>query len=217
MKKNILLILLSSVLLTGCTFSDIFPWGKKDDESGQKTTENPNEKGPKNPYTATILTSGESFFGDGTNINNTGKFDELKDYFNNQLENSVSFTSATGDRLVGRAYDGVNYLQIGSSGGAGSLVLTSNKKIYSVEANVFCYIKWNSTDGIWIIDSWSHFINGDVDVDLTYNTDDGNGGTVLPTVHSVTKNYLEGTNSISFSSRDGRVLVQSLRITWDLG
>lgn len=228
MKKKILLLPLLSLVLAGCSFEDLMFWKKKDQDTDQKEdSEKENDPGketePDDPgtvdpelqtYTATISTSGTEFataFSAGSHFDTDEKKENLKDYFDNQLEYQNLITSISCDNLHSQKFNSVTYWQFGSGSGVGTFTWNSDVKIYSVEATVLCYAKYDDYHEIYNIDSWSHFLIGDVDQDLTYDTQEG---TKIPEEVLVSKSYNSGTKSFTLGSQYGRVFVRELKITW---
>ena len=171
MKKNILLMLLSSVLLAGCSISDILPWGKKDNESEQKTPENSEENTGgnenldelKNPFTLTINYSGSylpsewtdpGVVCDSTLLSSDTQNERLRNATNAQVNNSNLLSELFFTKLNTAYGDGDSLvLQIGTGDPAknkfnfGTFIWTSVKKIYRVDISAQCYTKTlGSTD-----------------------------------------------------------------------
>lgn len=161
MKKNILLILLSSALLASCSFSDIISFGKKDNDSSSKEPENQenndNKEQDKNTQSKTV-----NFYGSylpsewtdpGINLDSTlascsSANDLLIGAVNPQVNDSSQLSELFFTNLHAGYYETSGLvLQLGSgqvSKGnytSGTLVWTSVKKIKKVEVVGQCYTK----------------------------------------------------------------------------
>ena len=99
-------------------------------------------------------------------------------------------------------------MQFGSGNGIGAFALQSDTKIYKVSVKVLCYAKYDSYHEIYNIDFWSHFLINDQDNDMTYD------GATQPSVMTFEKTFSSGTNTINLSSKDGRVFLKEMTITW---
>lgn len=240
MKKNILLVLLSAALLTSCEFDITLQrfFGKKENETEQQqnqngsnqnsqekpqeieeTSNNSNGNNQQNPpenipdegYTAKILTSGSDFaskFSAGSHFDNEKKQSALKEFLSSQLQYSGLISDLSCTNLHTQAFKNITYLQFGSGKGVGALSITSGVKIYKVQVKVLCYAKYNDTDQITNIDSWSHFYIDNQDNDLTYD------GKTDPTVMTFEKSFDSGVNSFNLASKDGRVYLKEMSVTW---
>ena len=241
MKKNVLLILLSAFMLTGCEldlgfikFGSYDNTEQKEDQNNQNSQEKPDENqnssgnngsstgdntgGDKpeltNEYTAIVATSGTAFaakFSGGSHFDTQSKVDTLKDFFKGQLEYNGLISSLACTNLHSQAFNDYTYLQFGSGSGSGALAWTSSVDILKVEVTALCYAKYDSYHKMYNIDSWSHFLINDFDTDLTYDTQEG---TKIPEEVSFSKTFESGTKSFSLVSKDGRVFVKQLKITF---
>ena len=220
MKKKLLLLTIACLFLTGCEFLDFFkkqdnsqtPGNTVNTENSEESPGNPEESPEESTDTKTFFTSGTDFFGEGTNFTttSTAKNGELLSYINDQMSDGNPFTAISCDTLSGRPWDGINFLQFGSSSNPnGVLQLTSSKKISSIEVEVMCYVKhYNST---YNIENDSHFHVDDSDFDLSF---DSHGGTTVPSLVKFTKTYSTAVNSFTFSSSVHRVFLKYFKVTW---
>ena len=236
MKKNILLVLLSAALLAGCEFDvtlqKFFGSKKSEEETTQKEEENngnsqenqgnSGENGNQNNnqnqppeiddsgYTATLVTSGSGFsstFSAGSHFDTAQKQAQLLEYLCSQLEYTGLIEGLGCTNLHSQTYQ-ETYLQFGSGNGVGALAITSNVKIYKVEVKVLCYAKYDDYHNILNVDSWSHFYINDQDNDMTYD------GQSAPSVMSFEKVFDSGVDTVTLASKDGRVFLKEMRITW---
>ena len=237
MKKNILLVLLSAALLAGCEFDvtlqKFFGSKKSEEETIQKEEEN-NENSQENQgnsgengnqnnnqnqppeiddsgYTATLVTSGSGFsstFSAGSHFDTAQKQAQLLDYLSSQLEYTGLIEGLSCTNLHTQEFDDVTYMQFGSQKGVGALGITSGLKIYKVEVKVLCFAKYDSYHNITNIDSSAHFFINDQDNDMSYD------GSSNPSVMSFEKSFDEGVDIVTFASKDGRVFLKEMTITW---
>lgn len=163
-------------------------------------------------YTETIMSSGVAFatnFKDGNHFDTETHKEELAQYFYDQVEYENLITKVETDNLHARKFNSNTYLQFGSGSNAvGSFKWISKEKIYKVEFKVCCYAKEDTYHEIVNIDSWSHIAIDSTDYDLTYD------GKTLPEMKTFSKEYPEGVTSFTLSSSMGRVLMESMTITW---
>ena len=238
MKKNLLLILLSSVLLVGCDFN-LPSLKNKEKENTANQNENCNtqhqqqESGGNTEtedkdelleeYTATLVTHGEYFnenFKEGTNFNSSAvsKVEELRTYLENPLEFEDLFTSLTCDYCATRKVEGDTYLQIGTGSYAkskfneGKLVFGSKVKIYRVKITAFNYSNpYNDPQTGQLVpnvDAACHLKLDDIDLNMELASSE------TPTAKVVEKSYGEGTTSFTLKATSGRVLIKEMTITW---
>ena len=237
MKKNALVFLLSAILLSGCDLSFDFinkqqaeqtsqnsqettkdeqnpvaETGETNNGASENTTQEPQpEPIGQNDYTGTISTSGTNFekmFSSGSHFDTTEKVETLTNHIKGQLRYSDLVKNITCTNLHTQEYNDVTYLQFGSGKGIGALAFESDIKIYKVEVKVLCFAKYDSTHQITNIDSWSHFLINDQDNDMTYD------GKTNPSVMTFEKTFEEGVNSFTLASKDGRVYLKEMSITW---
>lgn len=235
MKKNILLIVLSSVLLAGCSLSDIFPWGKKDNEPKQDT--------PKNLTSKTINFYGsylyEGWTTQGVNMDSTmlscdDQNERLRALTSAQVDNNSSLLSELFfTKLNTGYYDYVNSTDLAITIGtgdpsknkfqSGTFVWTSVKKIYTIEVTAKCYEK-----GEYTLDSNAHLsleagtkgsdveysrpITDSIKDDYSFEAVDG-----AAIYKTYSKTYEKGIDRFCLTSKKGRVVIQSLKIFWELG
>lgn len=163
-------------------------------------------------YTETIMSSGVTFvasFKDGYHFDTEQHKQDLAQYFYDQVEYENLITNVETDNLHARKFNSITYLQFGSGSNAiGSFKWTSKEKIYKVEFKVCCYAKEDDYDRVVNIDNWSHIAIDSTDYDLTYD------GKTLPEMKTFSKEYPEGVTSFTLSSSMGRVLMESMTITW---
>ena len=224
MKKKLLFIPLFGMLLAGCSFDDLMFWKKsntdtnqtnKEDQKpkeGEKEPENPEGEGQEGLKSFVIKTYGTDFDGilnDGGHISD--RSDEFTTFLVNQSSSYNAITSVETENLHAREWNGDLYLQYGSGAEAiGYLTLNFTNKVYKIEAKVLCYSKTfipgGQTEPITNVDSWSHFsINGS-DNELSY--DEEKGIEIFTFPYELTS----GTNSITFASSMGRVLMKEFKI-----
>ena len=237
MKKKLIFLQLLSFLLAGCSINDLKFWEKSKEpvqEGGTKDGDNVTPGGDdQNPdggeqqpsggsedtpqelvdgeYTGTASTSGDTFetkFHSGTHFDNASKIETLTNHIKGQLKYTNLVKSITCTNLHTQEFEGVTYLQFGSGQGSGALAFQSEVKIYKVEVEVLCFAKYDSTHEITNIDSWSHFLINDQDNDMTYD------GKTNPSVMTFEKTFEEGVNSFTLASKDGRVYLKEMSITW---
>ena len=220
MKKNILLIPLLATLMCGCTVNNLMFWKSKQEEQSQNdqnssgNTDN-NDGNPSGQtqegHTVTIQTSGTDFvsrFSAGSHIDTDAKQTALKEYFQSQLQNTDLIKSVACTNLHSQEWDNNTYLQFGSGTGSGAIAIESNLKIYKVSVKVLCFAKYDSYHEITNIDSWSHFLINDQDNDMTYD------GQSNPSVMSFENTFESGVNTFTLASKDGRVFLKEMTITW---
>ena len=238
MKKKLLFLPLIGLLLSGCSFDDLMFWkksnestqkdeekntdGNKTDDGGNKDDEeqqpsdgeeeqiSPQEIGDEE-YSGTVLTSGENFsikFPSGSHFDTSSKVETLTNHVKGQLKYTNLVKSISCTNLHTLAFEDVTYLEFGSGNGSGALAFESDVKIYKVEVKVLCYAKYDSYHKITNIDSWSHFLINDQDNDMTYD------GKTNPSVMTFEKSFEEGVNSFTLASKDGRVFMKEMSITW---
>lgn len=236
MKKNILLVLLSASLLAGCNLDlgfikvgDNSNNQTENQQNNENSQEKPQENGNNNNnsnennnnqqspelidesgYTATLSTSGSSFasqFSPGSHFDTEQKRANLKEYLSSQLQYSELINTIACTNLHSQTYQ-ETYLQFGSGTGVGALAITSNVKIYKVEVKVLCFAKYDDYHNILNVDSWSHFYINDQDNDMTYD------GQSAPSVMSFEKSFESGIDTVTLASKDGRVFLKEMTITW---
>lgn len=240
MKKNILLILLSSALLASCSFSDIISFGKKDNDSNKESENqenNDNKERDENTQSKTI-----NFYGSylpsawtktGVNMDSTllscsSANDLLIGAVNSQVNDSNQLSELFFTNLhVGYYETSGLVLQLGSGQvPKGTLVWTSVKKIKKVEVIGQCYTKPEGA-----ADTTAHMTieAGGKGTDVTENNN-----YQRPITNSTTKDmfelksgenpsykmepneYEEGINRFCLTSLGGRMFLKSLTITWEL-
>lgn len=199
MKKNILILLLASFALCGCD-------NNNEQEQGQTKPELTGE------YTKEILTSGEVFTekfpSSGYQFNSEENIEDLRGYFDSQIEYENLVTSIQVSSLQSRNGYDTNYLQVGSASLAGSLKWNSDVFIYKVAVKACCYSKYDLYNQVTNTDSTAHVKINDSDYDLE--------GSVEPTFKTFEKEFNEGVNSFTISSlaNSSRFFVKSITITW---
>ena len=251
MKKNILLILLSAALMTGCNVdlgfikigggktSELTTEEKQDqnnENSQEKPQENQNTDGnkpedqsqnqdPPKPalegeYTVEILFTGSAFKAifpkDGNNIDNKEHAENKKklfDYCSSYLEKDGLLESFSCTKLNTAIYGSSTILTIGTGYYAkdmfnpGTLTWNSKVSIYKVEIKAQAYFKENSYSGN-VIDYPAHVLIDTDDHSLEVESESELA------LQTFSKEYAEGTKSFSINSTGGRVLLESLKITW---
>lgn len=225
MKKNILLIPVLATLMCGCTVDDLMFWKQKEAEQSQNeekssgnTGQNENQGQQNQPqelghndYTVSLQTSGSGFvakFPAGSHFDTSAKQESLKGYLESQLQYANLIKSVACTNLHSQAWYNETYLQFGSGSGSGALAFQSDVKIYKVSVKVLCYAKYDSYHQITNIDSWSHFLINDQDNDMTYD------GQSNPSVMSFENTFESGVNTFTLASKDGRVFLKEVSITW---
>ena len=243
MKKNILVVLLSSALLAGCEFdlNSIKFWEKKsaDPETEQKqeekdpnSQENPvenenndkpegGEQGgneqqnpPANEYTATILTSGSNFA--------------------SEFSDRTQFGTATGTENLRTFIAG----QLENNDLLSDIECTTMQALNYKDSRILQIGSGSATGSF----TWESNIKKIYKVEATvccytkYNDNDNiwvtdywshflidsddhdltYDGSTEPEMKSFSKIYENGTNSFSFFSQDGRVFIKEMKITWRL-
>lgn len=238
MKKNLLLLLLSSSLLVGCDFK-LFNSNSKPDNTNQNTEDHKDEQHTDDggntgddtggnteteekeellqEYTATIKTSGTdltSNFGDRVQFDNSNyshNGESLMEYFDGFLEYLDLIKSLTFTGYVQTLdADLGSHLCLGSSKNSGSMTWTSIVKIYKVQFTVVNYYKSYSYTGNSgiTVDNNAHFLIDSDDHSLEL------AAGVTPVYSTFSKEYSEGTSSFTIASSGGRVLIKEMTITW---
>lgn len=232
MKKKLLFFPLLGLMLSGCSVDDLMFWKQKEDETkenketpsqqenqskpadgqGTNTDGGSGDKPVQGEFSATILTSGSVFaeaFTDRTQFTGNTGAEKLETYLKSQLSNKSYLTEFSCDTSQAITYKDTRILQIGSSSANGFFTWTSqNVLIYSVEATVMTYTKYDTTNEIWRTDTETHFKIDEVDEALTVN--DSNE----PVEHIVKKDYEDGTTQFTLAQTGGRAFVKQIKITW---
>lgn len=162
-------------------------------------------------YTATIdfhSSKYASLFPEGTNFDNSKKFEELLEYIDEQLDYYDLINELTLVKGQSRKVNSVTYLQIGTGSGDGSLKWSCKEKIYSIEVKAMAYSKYNDYGGVWNVDRNAHIKVAGQDFSLEVPT----GEPEIVTLDPVT--FEEGVTDFTISSSGGRVLVSEMKITW---
>jgi len=230
-------------MLSGCKFTDwvgnIFHPNKNQEE---KNKDDNGIKNLKNPYTATVNYYG-SYLYDGwtsqgvkmdcTMLSCDVQNERLRNLTSEQVNNKSNLLSELFfTNLNTGYYDYVNSadlaLTIGTGDASrdefnsGTFIWTSVKKIYKVEITAKCYEK-----GEYTLDSNAHLkieagikgtdvkytrpISNKQTKDLSFAAESG-----VSVYKSYSTTYAEGVDRFCLTSLDGRVVIKSLTITWDL-
>ena len=245
MKKNILLILLSATLLSGCeldiSIQRFFGLIKEEPKEQQKEEEN-NENSQENQennensgeeqhggeeeqkpsagqkYTVKISTSGTAISGLATSAgvqvdtnlsSGAANSEKLTNCLKSQVQFEECISSAYFEKINTAVWDKVCMIQIGTGNpvkdnfNPGTFKINSKAKIYNVAIEAQCYSK-----ELGATDSSAHLKvnNEDFSLEVAENED--------LEFKTFTKEFSEGTNSLSLVSSGGRVLLKSLTITW---
>lgn len=149
-----------------------------------------------------------SKFPEGTNFDNPGKFEELLEYIDEQLDYYDLINEITLVKGQSRKVNSVTYLQIGTGSGNGSLTWSCKEKIYSIEIKAMAYSKYNDYGDVWNVDREAHLNVAGTDYSLEVPTGE-------PTIISLGPvNFASGTTNFTIASSGGRVLISEMKITW---
>ena len=165
-------------------------------------------------YTATIDFHSSTYaskFPDGTNFDNATKFEQLREYIDDQLDYYDLINTLTLVKGQSRKVNSVTYLQIGTSSGEGSLDWSCKEKIYSIEIKAMAYSKYDDYHKVWNVDRSAHLIVAGKDYSLEVPT----GEPTLISLPAIP--FEEGITNFSISSSGGtggRVLISEMKITW---
>ena len=216
---------------------------EKQNEEKETTPETPVTPGEtenlKNPFTTTINFYGDSLPNewtapgvsmDSTLLSCQTQNERLNNLTNAQLEKSGLLTELFFTKINTAWYDSSDLvIQIGTgnpskdSFNSGTFIWTSSKKIYKVDVTAQCYTKPEGTtdvDAHLQIDAgakgtdknYDRPINNKVTNDMSFAV----GTDETPTYKSYSNTYPKGIDRFCLTSLEGRVLLKSLTITWDL-
>ena len=220
MKKNILLLLLSVGLLSGCTLDLGFiklggtsSESKENGKNNEKTPENPKE----NVLTTTIYTSGEEIANFATTVGVKAETDllsghdaavRLENCLKAQVTNSKCITSAWFKNVNSASYGtsgSYAIIQLGSGqDNTGIFKWNSSAKIYKAVVNAYAFVNTDNVDEDAHLD-----VNGE-----SFKLHEENDPAEKLTI--VTKEFSSGTNELVLTSVDGRLFIESLTLTWKL-
>lgn len=224
MKKSAFLLIMSSLLLSGCTLDLGFIklGGDTEDKQNEKekTPENPGKSEDLTEYTATIETCGDAIqdvaTGYGTQIDTdleSGK------QAANRLTNCLKAQITKNECLTSTWFEKLNTADYGSD----RAIIQMGSGKYSKAAYNAGTFKWNSTAKIYKVDVKAYaFVNGEnVDEDAHLNV---NGesfalfetGDEPATLKTFSKEFSSGVTNLTLVSETGRVFLKSLKITWKL-
>lgn len=210
MKKSFLILLFTSLALTGCNDK-----GSSDPGTGPGT-----DPIPSGEYTKIIKLSGDEFSSfakaAGKQIDNdeyAAQKGQLLTYLQSKTDYSTMVTELDCTKINTAPWDDLAALCIGTGYylngkfSQGIFKWTSEVMIYHIEVKARAYTKDNQ---------------GTIQVDqpAKIQIDDGekmpllNCGETNPTVKSFTADYQEGTKNFTISSYDARVVLQEITITW---
>jgi len=241
MKKNVLLILLSAALLTGCEFDiTLASLGKKKENESTPTEEKENENTPSTPtteedppkpetpteeredikdeYTATILLSGNSF-AQATSTRSGYQLDdstyaEHVSALKEYCDSNLEYENLITKINCTDDNTAELYSKIYFCVGTGYHV---NGKF---KPGTF---KWTSGEKIYRVEikalayakEYNNTVNPDTISHVWIDSDDHSLETTsAPEVQTFSKEYGDGTNSFSIKSTGSRVLLESITITW---
>lgn len=215
MKKNILLVLLSALLVTGCSYDkgDL----RDPDGEGGGGGDNPPPAGDVTKTFSTSTDALSQIFGARVGFvgsNNASNVENLENSFrttagNDDCLKSLGFTGYVQTLDCGDHANEV-YLCLGSRNSSGTMKWNSIAKITKVEFTVLNYYKTFDYEPYVSLDSNAAF-KIDSDTHSLAMTE-----TVAPTKQTFSKEYADGTTSFTVSSDSGRVLIDSFKITWTL-
>lgn len=169
-------------------------------------------------YTATINLSGNAFSGvatsagvniDSTLLSGNSNAKKLEDACKAQLSDSSLLYSLECKKLNSAVWNDVCMLQIGTGNYAkndfnpGTFTWNSTKNIYKVEISVQCYAKAG-----YSLDSSAHLMFDLDDLSLEAGSEEE------LEFKTFTKEYEHGARSFSLVSKNGRVFINSMKITW---
>ena len=224
MKKGIFLLILSACCLPSCDINlGFFSVGKTKSETSEengKTPENPEEIDTKTTYTVTIETCGEPFkdvaTGYGTQIDTDL---ESGSAGANKLTNCLRAQVTEAKCLTSTWFKKLNTAEYGSEWG----ILQFGSGKYTKGAYQAGTLTWNSTAKIMKVEvkAYAFVSSENVDEDAQLNV---NGqsfplfeeGDEAETLKTFSKEFSDGTTSLTLVSETGRAFLKSLTITWEL-